>query len=112
MPRAGIDSERLTFDPKDDTVLLINADTPPTRKVAFERFRVANATVAVSVDAFEKVVDSLERFCVAALPVGILIPRAVVPKLFHATALRRRREARDGLDLGLASTALSSRRSW
>ena len=112
MSRTGINSERIVFYPKDDTVLLINADAPPTREIVFERLRVANATVAVSVNAFEKVVDSLERLRIASLPVGILVPRAVVPKLLHATALRRRREARDGLDRGLASTWSSSRRSW
>ena len=60
MPRAGIDDEFFAFDLEHKAVGFVDMHAPPTRKVAFERFRLANATIAVSVNALKKGVDA---FC-------------------------------------------------
>lgn len=93
---AGIDFQDIAYDLKDDSVGGVYADTPFTGEIALERFGIANAAVAVSLDACEEVVDSANGFAVLRLPVGVFGPRPVVPELLHATALRRRfRTGRD-----------------
>ena len=110
---AGIDFQDIACDLKDDSVGGVYADTPFTGEIALERFGIADATVAVSLDACEEVVDSAKRFPVLRLPIGVFGPCPVVPEFLHATALRRR--FRTGRDFGRADfSALSSTsmRSW
>ena len=112
MARAGIDLERVVFDLEDDSVLLVNADAPPARKVAFERFWFPNAIVTVALYALQKLIDALDGLFVAPLPFKVFFPGAIVPELLHATDLRRRvEEVRRILALGfiLSSTSM---RSW
>ena len=112
MARAGIDLERVVFDLEDDSVLLVNADAPPARKVAFERFWFPNAIVTVALYALQKLIDALDGLFVARLPLGIFRPGSVVPNLFHAATLRRRFAARRDLALGLVLPSSISMRSW
>ena len=86
---AGIDFQDIACDLKDDSVGGVYADTPFTGEIALERFGIADATVAVSLDACEEVVDSAKRFPVLRLPIGVFGPCPVVPEFLHATALRR-----------------------
>ena len=111
---AGIDFENIAYDLKDDSVGGVYADAPFAGKIALERFGIANAAVAVSLNACEKIVDAANGFAVLRLPVGVLGPCPVMPEFLHATALRRRfRAGRDfarGADfLFLSSTSM---RSW
>ena len=111
---AGIDFENIAYDLKDDSVGGVYADTPFTGEIALERFRIANAAVAVPLDACEKVVDAANGFAVLRLPVGVFGPCPVMPEFLHATALRRRLRAgcdfaRDTDFLGVSSTSM---RSW
>ena len=111
---AGIDFENIAYDLKDDSVGGVYADAPFPGKIALKRFGIANAAVAVSLDACEEVVDSANGFAVLRLPVGVFGPCPVMPEFLHATALRRRLRAgcdfaRDTDFLGVSSTSM---RSW
>ena len=111
---AGIDFENIAYDLKDDSVGGVYADAPFAGKIALERFGIANAAVAVSLNAREKIVDAANGFAVLCLPVGVFGPRPVMPEFLHATALRRRLRAgcdfaRDTDFLGVSSTSM---RSW
>ena len=110
---AGIDFQDIAYDLKDDSVGGVYADTPFTGEIALERFGIANAAVAVPLDASEKVVDSANGFAVQRLPVGVLGPCPVVPELLHAMALRRRLLTGRCLARAVFSALLStSMRSW
>jgi len=112
MAFAGIDVKRVVVDLEDDSVLLVDTDAPFARKVALEWFRIADAAVAVAVNALDKAVDSLERLLVLALPVGVFVPSAIVPEFLHAMFLRRRFEERRVLAFGFVPSSSTSRRSW
>ena len=111
---ARIDFQDIAYDLKDDSVGGVYTDAPFAGKIALERFGIANAAVAVSLNACEKIVDAANGFAVLRLPVGVLGPCPVMPEFLHATALRRRFRAGcdfvRGVDfLFLPST---STRSW
>ena len=97
---------------EDKAVRLVYADAPPASKIAFKRFRFADAVVAVAVNAFEKFIDALDGLLVARLPIGIFRLGAVVPYFLHATTLRRRFAVRRDLSFGLALSSSASIRSW
>ena len=111
---AGIDFQDIACDLKDDSVGGVYADTPFTGEIALERFGIANAAVAVSLNAREKIVDAANGFAVLRLPVGVLGPCPVMPEFLHATALRRRFRA--GCDFVRGADFLflpsTSTRSW
>ena len=111
---ARIDFQDIAYDLKDDSVGGVYADAPFAGKIALERFGIANAAVAVSLNASEKIVDATNGFAVLRLPVGVLGPCPVVPELLHATALRRRLRAERDFARGADFFALSSTsmRSW
>ena len=110
---AGIDFENIAYDLKDDSVGGVYADAPFAGKIALERFGIANAAVAVSLNAREKIVDAANGFAVQRLPVGVLGPCPVVPELLHATALRRRfRTGRDFARAVFPFLSSTSMRSW
>ena len=112
MPSAGIDFKHSVDESEYYSVSFVDADTPPACKVAFERFRLPYAIVAVAVNAFEKVVYSLESLLVAALPVRIFLPCPVVLELLHATVLRRRVVVRRDLGFCSSLSSSTSMRSW
>ena len=113
MASAGVDFQNILYNLKDDSVGGIDTDAPFAGKIALERFGIANTTVAVSLNAFEKIVDAAEGFGILRLPFSILGPRAVVPEFFHATALRRRLFSRLGFVRGcISSLSSTSMRSW
>ena len=87
---AGIDFQDIACNLKDYSVGGVYAYTPFAGEIALERFGIADAVVAVPLDASEKVVDSAKRFPVLRLPIGVFGPCPVVPEFLHATALRRR----------------------
>ena len=89
MTCTGIDFQGVARNLEYDSVGGIYSDAPFPRKVAFERFRLADAVVAIAINAFEKIVDALRHFRVALNDVAELIPGFVVPDFFHAERLRR-----------------------
>ena len=90
MSGAGIDFQDIACNLKDYSVGGVYADTPFAGEIALERFGIANAAVAVSLNAREKIVDAANGFAVLRLPVGVFGPCPVMPEFLHATALRRR----------------------
>ena len=44
----------------DESVLSINAATPPTLKVSFQRLRLAYSYISVSLNVFDQHVDAFE----------------------------------------------------
>ena len=112
MASAGIDLKRVAFNLEYDAVLLVNADAPHARKIAFERLWFANAIVAVALYALQKLIDALDGLFVAPLPFKVFFPCAIIPELLHATDLRRCVvEARRDLAFGFALSS-TSMRSW
>ena len=53
----------------DESVLSINAATPPTLEVSFQRFRLAYADISVSQNVFNQHVDALDGLLVVRMPV-------------------------------------------
>ena len=47
---AGMDDQDVVFDPEDQEICVVNANAPPARPVAFERFGLAEAGVSVAVN--------------------------------------------------------------
>ena len=110
---AGIDFQDIACDLKDDSIGGVYADTPFAGEIALERFGIADATVAVPLDASEKVVDSAKRFPVLRLPIGVFGPCTVVPEFLHATALRRQLlTGRCLVRAGFFALSSTSMRSW
>ena len=89
MACTGMNGNFASDNLEDKTVRLVYADAPPASKIAFKRLWLADAVVAISINAFEKFVDALDGFLVSCLPIGIFSPGTVVPYFLHATALRR-----------------------
>lgn len=89
MSCTGMNDDLVPGDLEHQPVLLVNADTPPAREVAFERLWIADAVVAISVDARKKSVDALCHSCIELDRFDELLPSSVVPNLLHATAPRR-----------------------
>ena len=112
MPCAGIDNEGTVFYRKDESISAVYSYAPFPGTIAFKRLRLADAVVAVAFNAFKKVVDSLECFLVAALPVRVFLPGQIVPNLSHATVLRRRTVVRRPFAFGIDSSSSTSMRSW
>ena len=53
----------------DESVLSINAATPPTLEVSFQRFRLAYADISVSLNVFNRHVDALDGLFVVRMPI-------------------------------------------
>ena len=53
----------------DESVLSINAATPPTLEVSFQRFRLAYADLSVSLNVFNQYVDALDGLFVVRMPI-------------------------------------------
>jgi hypothetical protein len=53
----------------DESVLSINAATPPTLEVSFQRFRLAYADISVSLNVFNQHVDALDGLFVVRMPI-------------------------------------------
>ena len=84
------DCEFFALDAEDDTVGLVDADTPPAAQVVAKGFWIADAGDAVTVDALQEQVDVLERLGVLSLPDEIFYPGIVVPDLTHESDFQRR----------------------
>lgn len=83
------DDKFFVLDLENEAVGFVDMHTPPTRKIAFERFRLANATIAVSVNALKKGVDAFCHSGVNRNDFAELFPSPVVPDFLHADNLRR-----------------------
>ena len=112
MACAGIYFEHSVDESEYYSVGFVDAYAPPAGKVAFERFWLPYAIVSVAVNALKKVVYSLERLLVAALPVRVFLPCPVVPELLHATVLRCRVVVRRDLGFCSSLSSSTSMRSW
>ena len=53
----------------DESVLSINAATPPTLKVSFQRLRLAYSYISVSLNVFDQHVDALDGLLVVRMPI-------------------------------------------
>ena len=53
----------------DESVLSINAATPPTLEVSFQRFRLAYGDISVSLNVFNQHVDALDGLFVVRMPI-------------------------------------------
>lgn len=73
------DDKFFVLDLENEAVGFVDMHTPPTRKIAFERFRLANATIAVSVNALKKGVDAFCHSGVNRNDFAELFPSPVVP---------------------------------
>lgn len=62
MAFAGMNNQKPIVNLEDEPVLVVNADAPPAGKFAFEWFGLANAVIAVPLNALQKLVDALECF--------------------------------------------------
>ena len=71
-------------DTKYNPVPFINADTPPARKVIFQWFGIANAIVAIPLNALDERIDTPDCPPITAtLPSEIVVPAPVMPNLMH-----------------------------
>ena len=86
MPLAGADDKEAVFDLEDDAVLLVDADAPPAGVIATKRFWAADAGRAVALNALDELVDAPKRLSVMRLPLDVIGPSRVKPKLFHGFA--------------------------
>ena len=82
------DDKFFVLDLENEAVAFVDMHTPPTRKIAFERFRLANATIAVSVNALKKGVDAFCHSGVNRNDFAELFPSPVVPDFLHADNFR------------------------
>ena len=89
MSSAGIDFQGVVRNSEHDSVGGIDTDTPFPGKVALERFGLADAIIAIAVDALHKHLDPLRHSRIALNDVAELIPGFVVPNLFHVDRLCR-----------------------
>ena len=69
MSHARADYEDAIVNSKDKSVGLVDSDAPPSREITFERLGLADARIAVAINALNERVDSLERLAVARRPV-------------------------------------------
>ena len=67
MAFAGMNGNFAIDDLKDKAIRLVYADAPPSSKVSLKRLRLADAVVAVAVNALEKFVNALEGLLVLRL---------------------------------------------
>ena len=61
MAHARIDLKDAVINGEDETVNVVYSRAPLPGKIALERFGIANAAVAVSLNAREKIVDAAYR---------------------------------------------------
>ena len=83
-PNAGMDDQDVVFDPEDQAICVVNANAPPARTVAFERFGLTETGVSVAVNALEQEMQTAQGLAVAGLPFLELLPSDVRPELLHA----------------------------
>ena len=108
----GIDDQLVIDNLEDESVCLVDANTPPSGKISAEWFRLTNAVVAVAVYAFEKLVDAFRHLGVDRNNVAKLFPRLVMPNFLHADNLRRACCFREGRALCRLSFFSASSRSF
>ena len=89
MSRTGIDDKLFVLDLEDKAVGLVDMHTPPSGEVALERFGLAYAAIAVSINALKKGIDALCHSGINLNDLAELFPSTVVPYLLHADSLRR-----------------------
>ena len=68
------DFDSFLYEAVDNPVFIINPPAPPAGPVAFQRFGIANALMAVPNDILQYLIDSLQRFFILGLPVQIIVP--------------------------------------
>ena len=84
MPLASHNLEFIVHDSKYDSILFIDADTPPPRKILLQWLGAAYAIVTVPLNALYERIDALDSPPItAALPCEIVIPTPVMPNLMH-----------------------------
>ena len=91
MIAAGVDDQLAVLNDKDKSVFFVDADAPPAGEVARKRLGLADAIIAVALNARDEGVDAFQRPAVNTLPFKILIPREVMPELFHGYSPRSAR---------------------
>ena len=69
MASAGVDFKCFADEPEYHSVGFVDSNAPPSRTIAFEWLWLANAAIAVALNALKKVVDALDSLFVVALPV-------------------------------------------
>ena len=80
MTLAGSDNEFAVINPKNDSVLFINANRPPTGQIAAQGFGLPCRRVTVTINVLDQFADTFECSPVAAfLPSEELIPREIMP---------------------------------
>lgn len=84
MPHARANDEDAIVYSEDESVRFVDSDAPPSREITLERLGLADARIAVAINALNERVDSLERLAVASRPVLQLLPREVRPQLSHS----------------------------
>ena len=70
-------------NPKNQTILLINTNTPKAGEFALERFRLFLTLVSVAVNILNEAVDLFQRLLILRLSIKIGIPGSIQPQLFH-----------------------------
>ena len=88
MVSTRMDDQLAALDHEDKAVLLVDADAPPADEVASQGFGLPDAVIAISLYARDERIDAFERTPIKTLPLKVLIPRKVMPKLFHARTPR------------------------
>ena len=83
-----MDDQLTVLDHEDEAVLFIDADAPPAGEVAGQGLGLSDAFIAISLDACNERIDAFERSPIKALPLKVLIPCEIMPKLFHVWAPR------------------------
>ena len=88
MVATGVDDQLSVLNDKDEPVLFVNANTPPSGEIPRKRLRLADAIISVALDAGDERVDALQRTAVKPLPFEVLIPREVMLERFHGSSPR------------------------
>ena len=83
MSFAGEDFKLLACDAKDETVGLVDANTPPSAEVVAQGLGVADARRTIAIDALKQLVDAFKRFGILLLPKKVFRPGAFMPNLTH-----------------------------
>ena len=83
MSRAGSDDKLFVLDLEDKAVGLVDMHTPPSGEVALERFGLAYAAIAVSINALKKGIDALCHSGINLNDLAELFPSTVVPYLLQ-----------------------------
>ena len=104
MTGAGVDFDRTIGNPEYETVHGIDSDTPPPRKVSFERFGFTDAAIPVAVDTLKKGIDTFCHLYILLKNYLELPPRPIVPDFIHAAVPLRWHEALRFRECGVTCT--------